>query len=85
MQFATTTLVADDVEAVIRGLKDELAGEISVSGPELAGSLTELGLIDEYDSTSTPSCLVVASRSSPAHGRRSALSPAVELARPRSG
>ena len=42
------TLVEDDVEAVIRGLKDELAGEISVSGPKLAGSLTELGLIDEY-------------------------------------
>jgi dihydrofolate reductase len=41
-------LVADDVEAVIRRLKDELAGEISVSGPELARSLTELGLIDEY-------------------------------------
>ena len=42
------TLVEDDIEAVIRGLKDELAGEISVSGPELARSLTELGLIDEY-------------------------------------
>jgi dihydrofolate reductase len=42
------TLVADDVKAVICGLKDELAGEISVSGPELARSLTELGLIDEY-------------------------------------
>jgi dihydrofolate reductase len=42
------TLVADDVEAVIRRLKDELAGEISVSGPDLAGSLTDLGLIDEY-------------------------------------
>jgi dihydrofolate reductase len=42
------TLVGDDVEAVIRRLKDELAGEISVSGPELARSLTELGLIDEY-------------------------------------
>lgn len=40
------TLVADDVEAAIRRLKDELAGEISVSGPELAQSLT--GLIDEY-------------------------------------
>ncbi|NJO22900.1 MAG: dihydrofolate reductase [Sphingomonadales bacterium] len=40
------TLIADDAEAVIRGLKGELAGEISVSGPELAGSLTEL--IDEY-------------------------------------
>ena len=42
------TLVGDDVEAVIRGLKDELAGEISVSGPVLAQSLTDLGLIDEY-------------------------------------
>ena len=42
------TLVADDVEAVIRRLKDELAGEISVSGPDLARSLTELGLVDEY-------------------------------------
>ncbi|WP_295559594.1 dihydrofolate reductase family protein [uncultured Hyphomicrobium sp.] len=42
------TLVADDIEAVIRGLKNELAGEIHVSGPELAGSLIELGLVDEY-------------------------------------
>jgi dihydrofolate reductase len=42
------TLVADDVETVIRGLKDELAGEIAVSGPDLAQNLTELGLIDEY-------------------------------------
>jgi dihydrofolate reductase len=42
------TLVADDVEAVIRGLKAELAGEIEVGGPDLARSLTDLGLIDEY-------------------------------------
>ena len=42
------TLVGDDLEAVIRGLKADLAGEIEVAGPELAGSLTELGLIDEY-------------------------------------
>jgi len=42
------TLVDDDIEAVIRGLKTELAGEISVSGPDLARSLTDLGLIDEY-------------------------------------
>jgi dihydrofolate reductase len=42
------TLVAEDVEAVIRGLKAELAGEIAVAGPELARSLTDLGLIDEY-------------------------------------
>ena len=42
------TLVEDDVEAVIRGLKAELAGEIEVAGPDLARSLTDLGLIDEY-------------------------------------
>ncbi|RLP23908.1 dihydrofolate reductase family protein [Mesorhizobium sp. YM1C-6-2] len=42
------TLVADDVEAVVRGLKDRLAGEVSVSGPELAQSMTEFGLVDEY-------------------------------------
>jgi dihydrofolate reductase len=42
------TLVSDNVEAVVRGLKKELEGEISVSGPELAQSLSELGLIDEY-------------------------------------
>ena len=42
------TLVADDLEAVIRGLKAELAGEIEVAGPDLARSLTDLGLIDEY-------------------------------------
>jgi dihydrofolate reductase len=42
------TLIEDDIEAVIRGLKNELAGEIQVGGPDLARSLTELGLIDEY-------------------------------------
>lgn len=42
------TLVTDDIEAVIKRLKDELVGEINVSGPDLAGSLTDLGLIDEY-------------------------------------
>ena len=42
------TLVGDDVEAVIRGLKAQLVGEIDVGGPDLARSLTDLGLIDEY-------------------------------------
>ena len=42
------TLVGDDFEAVIRGLKAELGGELEVGGPKLAGSLTGLGLIDEY-------------------------------------
>jgi dihydrofolate reductase len=42
------TLVADDIEAVIRGLKAELVGEIDVAGPDLARNLTDLGLINEY-------------------------------------
>jgi dihydrofolate reductase len=42
------TLVEDDIEAVIRGLKAQLSGEIEVGGPDLARSLTDLGLIDEY-------------------------------------
>ena len=42
------TLVAHDLDAFVRKLKDERDGEIEVAGPELAGSLTELGLIDEY-------------------------------------
>jgi dihydrofolate reductase len=42
------TLVGDDIEAVTRGLKAKLVGEIEVAGPDLAGRLTNLGLIDEY-------------------------------------
>ena len=46
------TGVLHDIEVELLALdgrlKDELAGEISVSGPELAQSLTEVGLIDEY-------------------------------------
>jgi dihydrofolate reductase len=42
------TLVEGDIEAVIRRLKAQLAGEIEVGGPELARSLADLGLIDEY-------------------------------------
>jgi dihydrofolate reductase len=42
------TLVSDDIEAVIRGLKTQHVGEIAVGGPDLARSLTDLGLIDEY-------------------------------------
>jgi dihydrofolate reductase len=40
------TLVENDIEAAIRGLKAEPAGEIEVAGPSLAESLTDL--IDEY-------------------------------------
>ena len=42
------TLIGNDVEAAIRELKARLTGEIEVGGPELARSLTDLGLIDEY-------------------------------------
>src|SRR3970040_1512958 len=41
-------LVKDDLERAIRELKAERDGEIEVAGPNLAQSLTELGLIDEY-------------------------------------
>lgn len=42
------TLVSDDIEAATRRLKAQHDGEIDVAGPDLAQSLTELGLIDEY-------------------------------------
>lgn len=42
------TLVGEDFEAVIRGLKRDFDGRIEVGGPRLAGSLTKLGLVDEY-------------------------------------
>jgi dihydrofolate reductase len=42
------TLVEADLEAVIRELKAQPVGEFEVAGPDLAGSLTKLGLIDEY-------------------------------------
>jgi dihydrofolate reductase len=42
------TLVEGDLGAAIRSLKSEYDGEIEVAGPNLAMSLTELGLIDEY-------------------------------------
>ena len=42
------TLVSENFEAVVRGLKTDRVGEVEVAGPELAQSLTALGLIDEY-------------------------------------
>jgi riboflavin biosynthesis pyrimidine reductase len=33
---------------VLRELKARLVGEIDVAGPDLARSLTDLGLVDEY-------------------------------------
>ena len=42
------TLFVGDIAAAIGALKSRLAGEIAVGGPDLAQSLTALGLIDEY-------------------------------------
>ena len=42
------TLLEGDLESAIRRLKDEQDGEIEVGGPNLAKTLTALGLIDEY-------------------------------------
>lgn len=42
------SLVKGDLETAVRELKDSHEGEIDVAGPDLAGSLAALGLIDEY-------------------------------------
>src|SRR5262249_27329533 len=42
------SLIEGDLASAIRKLKAEYDGEIEVAGPDLAKSLTELGLIDEY-------------------------------------
>jgi len=45
---ANATLIGDDLAGFVRQLKAEVEGDIDVAGPELAQSLTALGLIDEY-------------------------------------
>ena len=45
---ANARLVAEDLAGAIREIKTERDGEIEVAGPDLAHSLTRLGLIDEY-------------------------------------
>jgi dihydrofolate reductase len=42
------SLVGSDLEGEVRALKARHDGVIEVSGPELAASLGELGLVDEY-------------------------------------
>ncbi|HYW16461.1 MAG TPA: dihydrofolate reductase family protein [Allosphingosinicella sp.] len=42
------SLIGNDLEGAIRALKATRDGEIEVAGPDLARSLTDLGLIDEY-------------------------------------
>ncbi len=45
---ANAVLVDRGVDAFVRALKSEIDGEIAVAGPELATSLAEPALIDEY-------------------------------------
>lgn len=42
------TLVGEDLESTIGTLEAERDGDIEVAGPNVANSLTALGLIDEY-------------------------------------
>jgi dihydrofolate reductase len=42
------TLVSEEVATFVHRLKLDVEGDIDVAGPELAGSLTKLDLIDEY-------------------------------------
>ena len=69
------TLVEGDLAAAIRGLKARLAGEVQVGGPDLARSLTDLGLIDEYRLYFRP---VVLGRGKPFRGPPAAAPPCGE-------
>ncbi len=75
------TLVEGDLEAEMRRLKAERVGEIDVGGPDLREAWATLVLSMSIGFTSTPSCSVAAGHSSRVPGRRSALWPAIELAR----
>jgi dihydrofolate reductase len=45
---ANARLVKDDVENVVKSVKSESGGDITVAGAGLAASLSRLRLIDEY-------------------------------------
>lgn len=45
---ANATLVSGDLQSFALRLKADVEGEIDVAGAQLAGSLSALGLIDEY-------------------------------------
>ncbi len=42
------SLITGDVEGAIRGLKEQVEGELEIAGPTLAGSLKDPSLIDAY-------------------------------------
>ena len=44
----SATLIREVTRKGIERIKDEAAGDLSVSGPGLAGTLIELGLVDEF-------------------------------------
>ena len=69
------------LEGAIRELKAERDGEIEVAGPNLAQSLTELGLIDEYRIYLHPVALGHGKPYLPGPGRRSAFWLMIGLAR----
>jgi riboflavin biosynthesis pyrimidine reductase len=75
------TLVQNDVGTVLRELKARLVGEIDVAGPDLARSLTDLGLVDEYRLHFRPFVLGHGTPFFAGPGRRSASWPAISLAR----
>ena len=80
-----TTLVADDLEGFARRLKAEVDGVIAVSGPDLAASLTDLGLSTSISCTFVRLFLAAVNRTSPAPDRRCASSAPIPSARTRSG
>jgi dihydrofolate reductase len=41
-------LISNHLEEAVAALKQEISGNVSVSGPRLAQRVTELGLMDEY-------------------------------------
>ncbi len=73
------------LEALVRKLKTEVEGDIDVAGPDLAGRLTDLGLIDEYRLYFRPFVLGRGKPYFAAPGRRFVLSPPIPLARTQSG
>ncbi len=42
------TLISGDIAAQVRAIKDRTEGTLGVSGPQIAGLTTHLGLVDEY-------------------------------------
>ncbi len=42
------SLITGDIEAQVRAIKDTVEGTVSVEGPQIAGLISQFGLIDEY-------------------------------------